>query len=111
MANFERPHACVPLANSGGQSNFSRSHERAPYINACKRHPSDAAAPAHYLTRPGAQTYAKTYARPFNDGRYQPEAVRGRLSGYVGYYPVSRRSMQPHANCMSCKRNESMRCL
>lgn len=51
MANFERPHACVPLANSGGQSNFSRSHERAPYINACKRHPSDAAVPFAFFDK------------------------------------------------------------
>ena len=51
-----------PLVNSGGQSNFSRSHEHATRCNTCTRHPNDAAVPAPYLIRSSTKTYAKTYA-------------------------------------------------
>jgi len=56
-----------PLVNLGNQSNFSRSHEHATHGRTCNRHANDAAVPALYLTRLCAQTYAKTYARPFLD--------------------------------------------
>lgn len=54
--------ACVPLVNSGGQSNFSRSHEHAPHINACKRHPGDAAVSSAFPIRLSARTCASTCA-------------------------------------------------
>lgn len=56
--------------NSSGRSNFSRSHEHAPHINACKRRPGDAAVLALYLKRLGTQNYAKTYACASETGRY-----------------------------------------
>lgn len=59
----------------GRPKQLSRSHEHAPHINGCKRHPGDAAVPAPYLTRTSAQSYAKTYACAFVDGLYRPRAA------------------------------------
>lgn len=61
----------------GRPKQLSRSHEHAPHINGCKRHPGDAAVPAPYLIRRSIQSYATTYARPFGSRRRWPRAVFG----------------------------------
>lgn len=73
-----RASSSLPLVNPGSQSNFSRSHEHATHRSTCIRHSNDAAIPAPYLTRLGAQTYAKAYVRPFED---RPPTIRSGQSG------------------------------
>lgn len=52
----------MPLVNSGDQSNFSRSHEYAPHINAFKRHPGDASTLSPFCIRARKKSYAQSHA-------------------------------------------------
>jgi len=54
-----------PLVNSGGQDNFSRSHEHSTPRRACQRRSNDAQAFAPCVTRLESESYAGTYASEF----------------------------------------------
>lgn len=67
----------------GRPKQLSRSHEHAPHINGCKRHPGDAAAPSSYLTRLCVKTYAETYACTFGDRQLPTRKGGSQLPGAV----------------------------
>ncbi|CAG9226971.1 hypothetical protein BVI434_480008 [Burkholderia vietnamiensis] len=75
-----------PPANSGSQSNFSRSHERTPRCSTCNSHSNDAAVPAPYLPTPGTQSYAETHApRSFGRAVTDSERSAGSLGSERSY--------------------------
>lgn len=78
------------LLSGSSQSNFSRSNEHAPLRSTCTRHANDAAVPAPYLTRPGRQTHAKTYARPFGECPLPTQSCLSTLSSFDGRFRGTR---------------------
>lgn len=71
----------------GRPKQLSRSHEHARHINACNRHPGDAAVPSRYLKMAGAKTYATTYALPL----IQRQAATDPLRPFRWVYRTSSR--------------------
>jgi hypothetical protein len=59
-------------------------HEHATHSSTCNRHSNDAAVPAPYLTRLGAQTYATTYAYPFENRPLPRLCENAKPAGFSG---------------------------
>ena len=70
-------------------------HEPATHSSTCNRHSNDAAVPAPYLTRLGAQTYATTYAYPFENRPLPRLCENAKLAGFRVSLYASRTAAKP----------------